>query len=245
MKIKAIEGIILSGTNYSESSKILKLFTKEFGIISVMSKGCRRLKSKLRSVSNPLVYGTYHVYYKKEGISTMIDCDIKDAFLNSQLDMKRLSYSTFLLEFVSNIYRQNEDAKLFDLLINALKKIDDGFEAHIICDIVQFQALDYLGVSLSLDACAVCASTSNIVTISSDAGGYLCKDCRMDEKIYSEKMYKVIRLFAYVDISKISKLDIAMSTLKEIDEFIDDYYERYTGIYMGTKNILKKNVSWE
>lgn len=58
-------------------------------------------------------------------------------------------------------------------------------------------------------------------------------------------MYKIIRLFAYVDIAKISKLDIADTTIKEIDEFIDDYYEQYTGIYMGTKNILKKNVRWE
>ncbi len=245
MKIEATTAIVISGTNYSESSKVLNLFSKEYGIIGVMSKGCRKLKSKLRAVSNPLVYGTFQIYYKEKGMSTLIECDVKDAFLNTMLDLKKISYSSFLLEFVSNVYKQNEDGELFDLLISALKKIDEGYDPHIITVIVQFQALKYLGVSLSLDACAICGTDKAIVTVSADTGGYICAACHSDEKLYSEKMYKIIRLFNYVDIAKISKLDVANSTLKEIDEFIDDYYERYTGIYMGTKNVLKKNVSWD
>ena len=49
MEIKKLEGIVLSETNYSESSKILNVLTKENGIIGVMSKGCRKIKSPLRS----------------------------------------------------------------------------------------------------------------------------------------------------------------------------------------------------
>ena len=49
MKIESIEGIILSETNYSESSKILNVLTKEYGLIGVISKGCRNMKSKLRN----------------------------------------------------------------------------------------------------------------------------------------------------------------------------------------------------
>ena len=55
-EIKSIEGIIIGDTNYSESSKILNVFTKEYGIIGIMSKGCRRLKSNLRVVSQKLSY---------------------------------------------------------------------------------------------------------------------------------------------------------------------------------------------
>ena len=45
MKIESCEGIILSETNYSESSKILNVFTKEFGLIGVMSKGSRNMEN--------------------------------------------------------------------------------------------------------------------------------------------------------------------------------------------------------
>ena len=44
MKIETLEGIILSETNYSESSKILNVLTKEYGLIGVISKGCRNIK---------------------------------------------------------------------------------------------------------------------------------------------------------------------------------------------------------
>ena len=48
MKIESFEGIILSETNYSESSKILNVLTDKHGLIGVMSKGCRNMKSKIR-----------------------------------------------------------------------------------------------------------------------------------------------------------------------------------------------------
>ena len=58
LKIEKVEGIILSEVNYSESSKILNVLTKEFGLIGIISKGCRNVKSKLRGVSRKLIYGT-------------------------------------------------------------------------------------------------------------------------------------------------------------------------------------------
>ena len=73
MKIVKTEGIIVGEINYSESSKILKILTKDYGLISVMSKGCRNIKSKLRGVSGKLVYGNFNLYYKEEGISTCVD----------------------------------------------------------------------------------------------------------------------------------------------------------------------------
>ena len=51
MKIESFEGIVLSETNYSESSKILNVLTSEYGLLGIISKGCRNLKSKLRGVS--------------------------------------------------------------------------------------------------------------------------------------------------------------------------------------------------
>ena len=42
MKIDSLEGIILTETNYGESSKILNVFTKKYGVIGVMSKGCKK-----------------------------------------------------------------------------------------------------------------------------------------------------------------------------------------------------------
>ena len=54
MKIVDVKGIILNEVNYSDSSKILNVLTEEYGLISILSKGCRNLKSKLRGTSMEL-----------------------------------------------------------------------------------------------------------------------------------------------------------------------------------------------
>ena len=46
-------------------------------------------------------------------------------------------------------------------------------------------------------------------------------------------------MFYYVDISKIEKLDISDSVKNEINMFLDDYYDRYTGLYLNTKSFIK------
>ena len=45
-------------------------------------------------------------------------------------------------------------------------------------------------------------------------------------------------MFYYVDIAKITKLEISNEVKKEIDTFIDDYYDRYTGLYLKSKQLL-------
>ena len=46
-------------------------------------------------------------------------------------------------------------------------------------------------------------------------------------------------MFYYVDIGKITKLDISDRVKYEINTFIDDYYDRYAGLYLKSKNFLK------
>ena len=60
-----------------------------------------------------------------------------------------------------------------------------------------------------------------------------------NEYIVSSKTIKIIRLLRFVDISKISKLDLSDEVKNEINNFIDDYYDRYTGLYLKSKSFLK------
>lgn len=239
MEIIKIEGIVVSETNYSESSKIINILTKDLGIIGVMSKGCRKIKSSLRSVSNKLTYGIFHIYYKKDGLSTLISVDVLDSFTKIKSDITKISYASFLLELTEQVYKQNNHNDIFDLFIKSLIKINEGFDPTVITNILELKYLDYLGVGLMLDGCSICGNNENIVTISSTQGGYLCKDCIKEEAIFSSRAVKLIRMFYYVDISKISKLEIHYDTIKEIDNFLDEYYDEYTGLYLKSKQFLK------
>ncbi len=240
MKIESIEGIILSETNYSESSKILNVLTKEHGLIGVISKGCRNMKSKLRGVSRKLLYGTIHIYYKEKGLSTLIGIDVINSFSKTLTDLERISYASYILDLVHQVVRQTEEEEIFDLLKDTLLKIEEGLNPMALTNILELKLLDYLGVSPSVDACAHCGSNKQIVTLSSDAGGYVCKDCYNNEPLVSDKTIKMIRMYYYVDIKNITKLDVKDEITFEINRFLEDYYERFTGIYVKSKDFIKK-----
>ena len=80
-----VKGIVLTETSYSETSKILNVLTDEYGLIGIISKGCKNLKNKLRGVSNKMNYCEYTINYKENGLSTLIEGDTINSFKNSLL----------------------------------------------------------------------------------------------------------------------------------------------------------------
>ena len=243
MKIEEVEGIIVRETNYSESSKILNILTKEKGLLGVMSKGSRNMKSKLRGVSRKLLYGKFHIYYKENGMSTLIEVDVKNSYSKILSNFDKTCYATYLLSLVEQVAGQNNDDRLFEVLRSSLEKIEEGLNPLVISNILELKCLDFLGVTPSIDACSICGDNKNILTISSEDGGYICKNCHTNQKIVSPNTVKLIRMLYYVDIDKISKLEIKEESIKEINEFIDDYYERYTGLYLKNKENLLRVIN--
>lgn len=246
-KIETFEGIILTETNYSESSKILNVLTDKYGLIGIMSKGCRKMKSKLRGVSRKLLYGKFNVYYKENGISTLINIDIINSYNKILTNLEKISYATYILDLTNQVAKQTTSQDIFYLLKNTLSKLEEGTQPLALTNILELKYLYYLGVAPKLDACIYCGSTKDIITISSSAGGYVCKNCYTNEILVSNKTIKIIRMFFYVDIAKITKINISSKTSNEINRFLSDYYERYTGIYLKSKDFVRRinQISWQ
>lgn len=242
MKIVKTEGIIVGETNYSESSKILKVLTKDYGLISVMSKGCRNIKSKLRGVSNKLTYGTFNFYYKENGISTLISVDVINTLRNIMMDINKISYVSYILDLTEQIFKEvdlEQANEIYNLLTAVIIKVNDGYDEGFLTNIYELKLLEFLGIKPNIDGCSICGSTKNIVTISSSSGGYICQNCYRDGRIYSSKTIQLIRMLFYVDVSKITKLELNNETRKELNEFITEYYDQYSGLYLKSRSFLK------
>lgn len=239
MKIISTDGIVVSSIPFKESSRIINILTKDMGIVGCIVKGCKSLKSKLRLPSEKFAYGTFHFYYKENGLSTLIEADIKNYFINIKSDIVKISYMSYLCELATNVYKESNNSEVYDILISALLKIEDNFDPKIITNIVEIQYLSYIGISLCLDSCVNCGSTK-VVTLSTSRGGYLCSNCRQSEPILDGKILKLLRLYNYVDISKISNLDIDNEVSNAIDRIISEYYEDYSGVSTKSKKFLKE-----
>lgn len=237
--IEEVTGIVVSENNYGEKSKIINLLTKEKGTIGVMVKGGRSLKSPLRSVTTKLSYGKFYIYYKMDKLSILKEVNIIDNLSNIKKDIELISYASYIVDLAYQVEKHNEDSTIFDNMISGLIKIDNGMNPIVITNILELKYLENLGVLPMLDCCCECGSKDDIVTLSSSRGGFLCKNCSIGEPIISSKAIKLIRMYYYVDIEKIDNISLNDKVVEEINNFLDDYYERYTGLYLKSKGFLK------
>lgn len=239
MRIEKVNGIILNERSYKESSKILDIMTKEFGIIGVIAKGSKSMKSKLRSFTTKLTYAEFQISYKEGKLSTLIDATIIDPLLEIRKDLLKISYSSFMLDLTSQVLKENDNKKIYDLLISSLLKINEGYDPEVICHILELKYLSYLGISPNFEGCSIC-NIQKAITLSAKAGGFVCKEHHTNEKIVDVKTLKIIRMLYLCDIDKITKIEVSDKIKKEIDEFIDEYYDVYTGLYIKSKEFLNK-----
>lgn len=238
--IEKVEGIILNEQDYSESSKILNILTKEYGIIGAIAKGSRSLKSDLRTTTEKLTYGHFHIYYKPNKLSVLTAVDVINNFKVLKKDIEKISYSFFLLELTKQVATQNNDSDIYEILKATLIKINEGLDPQILTNILELKYLKYLGIAPILDKCVNCGTQKEIATLSIIKGGYLCKKCLKNEAIINEQTIKMIRILYYVEINRIAKLDVNAQIKKEINQLIDEYYDTYAGLYLKSKDFLKQ-----
>ena len=234
-----VEGIILSVTPYGETSKIINVYTKEYGIIGIMCKGAMGMKSRLRSSTQKLTYGVFNIYYKKDKLSTLTSIDIINPFKNIKGDILLIRYVSYLSDLVNQVLKQTNEKHIYDDFINTLLKIEEGLNPIVLTNILEVKLLDFLGVGLNLTSCIICGNKKEIVTLSSEKGGLICKICYINERIVPISIVKILNMYYLVDIKSISKLSIKEDIINEINRFLTTYYDDYTGLYLKSKDFLR------
>ncbi len=236
--IESVEGIVISETPYGETSKIINLFSKQYGIIGIICKGAKSIKSRLRAVTTKFSYGVFNIYYKKDKLSNLISVDVIDNLSNIKQDILLMGYLNYLVELTTQVYKQNSNDEIYNLFIKTILKIESGLDPVIMTNILELKLLDYLGISLELNKCVKCGNKDNIITIDPSQGGYICSKCHNDEEVLDAKIIKMIRMYYYVEIDSISKIDIKYDISHKIDLFLNNYYDKYTGLYLNSKKFL-------
>ena len=236
--IVSVEGFVMQEVPYKENSKIINVFTYQYGMIGIIARGAKSLKSKLRIGTSRLDYSCFEIKYNENKLSTLLDVRVIDDFKNIRLDFKKLTSMYYLLDIAKNVEKNEHNKKIYEIVLSAIKKINEGFNEEVLINIVELKLLDFLGVNPIFNMCSECGSRENIITLSSSCGGLICSKCLKDEYIVNINTIKIIRMLYYVDIDKITKLNISDRVMKEIKSFIKEYYENYTGIYIKDKDYL-------
>lgn len=241
--IEEVTGIILYSTLYKESSEILQVLTKEHQLIGVLSRGSKKIKNKLFNKTRKYNYVKIYLLYKENGLSIANDIDILDDYNYFHKDITLITYLSYLCNLTYSVAKQDNNPDILKLLLNTLKKIEDGLNPLVLTNILEIKYLKYLGINLYLDGCNICKNTKDIVTLSVLRGGLVCKNCYQNEYIVNKRTIHLIRYYQNIDINSIKSINISKIVINEINLFISEYYETYTGIYVKNKEFLNKLVN--
>lgn len=168
---------------FSETSLVVTAFTREFGKISGLAKGARRLKGPFESALDLLALCRI-VFLRKssEALDLLTEAKLLRRFRPAGRDVSSLYAAYYVAELLNELTDQYDPhPELFDLAEATLAALSAG--EPVINWITRFElgALRVLGHLPSLEGCAECGAEVPIngrVAFGQLHGGVLCSRCR-------------------------------------------------------------------
>ncbi len=174
--------IVLQSFKYSDTSKIVRLLTREHGVQSAIAKGAYRPKSKFGARLQSLSQGVAQLYVKQtRDLQTLGAFDVTSQRSGLARDVLRFAVASALSELVLRLSPQESHPEIFDLLSASLDRLEQvpAAEVPVVALAALWRMVGVLGFSPSLDACARDGRPlpPGAARFSVADGGFLCSGC--------------------------------------------------------------------
>ena len=246
MSICKTEAIVLKTHNFSESSKVVTVYTKKYGKCAVVAKGIRRPKSPLRGRLELMTH-TSIVFYKKEGreLHTLSQSDVRTPFHTLQSDLERFGYASAVCELVDRLTpMEAENRELFALTLKTLGQLEGAQpeELTILLWFFELRMLAFLGFKPELGTCVICkgVSESGPIGFSLPKGGVLCSRCAVkDDEAYalSQKSLRFLRDLQRARTVHATKHIPPQGATSEIDNLLHAFLKYHTDDLRDIKSL--------
>ena len=202
MTFRKTEAITINQKNYSETSQILTLYTRDYGKMTVLARGIKRPKHRLLNPPDLFSYSEVIFIDKSpQGMNLLTEITVKENFQSLRINLSRLRMAFYIARFLNELTEPEEaNPELFNLAVRTVRQLDavepepdkvkkgrkiinnscSDMEKMIIFAF-EAQALKYLGYMPNTLSCPVCKKTlakSRKVTFSFYNGSILCPACR-------------------------------------------------------------------
>jgi DNA repair protein RecO (recombination protein O) len=239
--LQKCEGIVLRTTDYSETNKIVTLYTREWGKVGVMARGAKKPNSRLAAITQHFSYA-YFLIQKGSGLGSMQQGEMISSMRKIREDIILTAYASYILELTDKCTDDRRpNPYLFELLLQTLKYMNEEYDLDILLHIFEMKMLNSLGLYPILNKCAVCGQGDGHFSFSIRENGFICHRCLEKDPYHlkiSHATVKLLRIFYYFDLSRLGDISIKVETKKELKIVIEAYYEEYSGIYLKSKRFL-------
>ncbi len=174
--------ICIRATDYSETSQVLTLLTRDNGVVRLLAKGSKRPKSKSGGAIDLLAEGRC-VFTVPKGESLGVLIEFAEAISRTTLRsrLERLNAALYMLEVCGALLGEGDPhPEVFDLLHSALDRVGQANSSpQRILAYFQWRLIRHVGLLGELGECVSCGGKIGMreVYFSSSLGGLLCRNC--------------------------------------------------------------------
>jgi len=176
------QAICLRTVDYSETSQVVHLLTRQGGVVRLLAKGSKRPKSKSGGPIDLFSEGScVYAGARREGLGTLIEFAEGTAHPGLRNELRRLNAGLYMLELCAALLAEGDPApNAFALLGRALTRLEQADSSpRAALAYFQWRLLRHVGLLGRMDACVSCGAAIGRkgVYFSSSLGGMLCRDC--------------------------------------------------------------------
>ena len=233
MIFRKSDGIVIGGIDYSETSRIVKVYTRDFGKVSFIAKGARRQKSAFRGALETFNHiEAVYILGKKE-LHTLAECYLFNEFVDLKRDLAKMTVAYRMAALVDET-QPVEDANdaPYDLMLNALEQLDRSKNFGALAPAFQLKLLRISGFLAPLERCSECERIlggRTGVFFCPSQSSITCGRAECSPKAGSIKIsagaFEILRKLLDVAIGQSHTIRLSGAQSKEIDDLLGKMFE--------------------
>lgn len=245
-------GFVLREFPYKETSKIIEIFTADFGRVSIIAKGALSKKSKTLGVTQRFVKASYSLYRSGKEFFGIKEASLIKSYSKSNKNFDIILYKSAIADLLLRTLDQIQSETVFKLLDNTFEAFEnaDGNYINIFLAFL-LKYISFSGFKPNLNSCGICGKRldDKEAFFSPYESSVICDD---DKYLIRDKIFLNKEEFAYLkkllytkseDLAAINK----PAGFKKIAVLIIDYtltnleISRFSSIEWVYKNVSERN----
>lgn len=243
MSLIKTEAIVVKVSDYSESTRLVTLFSPEHGRIRLLAKGARRLKSQSRGLLEPFSRIDATLYLKDPtGLGTLKECAAIAIPSKLRADYDRWLLGSLVLELIDRATLPGDGYEaLFNLVCSYLDELQDTNTPRELTAIVLLSMLRWFGFSPSFDRCGLCGGGENFTGVLLEQSFAVCSNCTAPAEHFRRMppgTMKILHILATTDAKMRDRLRISPGQMDQILSLLVALLQFHLDITLASAHML-------
>ncbi|TWU26740.1 DNA repair protein RecO [Novipirellula galeiformis] len=252
MSAEQSHAIVLRTTEFSETSLVVTLFTRDFGRLTAIAKGARRPKGPFEG-SLDLLAVCRVVVHRKSGdvLDLLTEAKLHRRFRGAERSLARV-YAGYYVAEILRLMTDDHDphVDVYDLTISVLNQIDGVGDVASTILYYEAQMLRRLGHAPGLDRCTDCGKevvpSGPRIPFALATGGIVCSPCASRQhSVISVRQRVIQQLRDLVDAKTSLPTLVSPHVYGELRGVMSRYIQTIVGRVPRTQYLLPQSVQTE